>query len=263
MPPIDDLCRLLEELAPDQLAEDWDNVGLLVGDRNRAASRLMTCLTLTPDSVAEAVDEHADLVVTHHPLPFRPLNRITRDTPVGRMLLDLIAGQVAVYSRHTAFDSAREGINQQLAVGIGLQNVEPLMHESADDPLIGAGRCGVVREALTLSDVANRLKGFLGLSQIRVIGESQHRVQRVAVACGSGGSLLEAARQRECHCLVTGEASFHACLEAEASGVSMVLCGHYASERFALEWLANHLANQLPGVTCWASRRERDPFHWI
>ena len=92
------IIAFLELLAPPRLAEEWDNVGLLVGDRGREAHRVMTCLTLTPDTAAEAVQEKADLVVAHHPLPFRSLKRLTTETTPGRLLLDLIAAQIAVYS---------------------------------------------------------------------------------------------------------------------------------------------------------------------
>ena len=89
MPTLAETVEILEQFAPLALAEEWDNVGLLVGDRGRSIQRLMTCLTITPTTVDEAVRERADLVVVHHPLPFRPLSRITSDTTVGRMLLAL------------------------------------------------------------------------------------------------------------------------------------------------------------------------------
>jgi putative NIF3 family GTP cyclohydrolase 1 type 2 len=107
--------------------------------------------------------------------------------------------------------------------------------------------------------LADRLKSFLGLAHARVVGPPDHGVERVAVACGSGGSFLAAAREGGCECLVTGETNFHTCLEAEASGVALILTGHFASERFGVEWLADHLSAQLPDAEVWASRREADP----
>ncbi len=109
MPTVASIAAFLEQLAPARLAEEWDNVGLLVGRRDQAVKKLMTCLTVTPASAAEAVEAGADLIVTHHPLPFNAMKRLTADTTAGRLLLDLIAAHVAVYSAHTAFDSAAEG----------------------------------------------------------------------------------------------------------------------------------------------------------
>ena len=123
MPTIEALHAFLERFAPHRLAESWDNVGLLVGDRQAEVRRLMTCLTVTPTTVDEAIDGRADLIVTHHPLPFAAVKRLTSETIAGRMLLKLIAAGVAVYSPHTAFDSAAEGINQRLAEGLGLTDI--------------------------------------------------------------------------------------------------------------------------------------------
>ena len=260
MPTVDDVCQFLQNFAPLELAEDWDNVGLLVGDRCAQVNQIMTCLTMTPASVAEAVRDHADLVVVHHPLPFRPLSQLTSDTNTGRMLLDLIAANVAVYSPHTAFDSAAAGINQYLAQGLELQQMAPLVPtEQVADADVGAGRCGMCLPATTLGAVVERVKSFLKLPAVRVVGDDDRPVRRVAVACGSGGALLEAAARQDCDCFVTGETSFHTCLEAEAQKISLVLTGHFASERFAVEMLAVELESIFSPVQVWASRDECDP----
>src|SRR5712692_7949207 len=118
--------EFLEQLAPPGLAADWDNVGLLLGDRAAEVQRLMTCLTVTPDSAAEAIESGTQLIVTHHPILFRPVKRLTSTTPEGRMVLALVRAGVAVYSPHTAFDNAGGGINEILASRLELRNVAPL-----------------------------------------------------------------------------------------------------------------------------------------
>lgn len=128
----------LKELAPLELAADWDNVGLLLGDPTATARRVMTCLTVTPDSAAEAVESGVQLIVTHHPILFRAVKRLTAATPEGRMLLSLIGHGVAVYSPHTAFDNAPGGINDILARRLGLTDVRPLRRRAA------AGQCKIV-----------------------------------------------------------------------------------------------------------------------
>ena len=99
-----DLANFLETFAPSSLAAEWDNVGLLVGDRACRVDRVMTCLTITLESASEAIEACADLIVTHHPFPFKPLKRMTGDTREGRILLDLISAGISIYSTHTAFD---------------------------------------------------------------------------------------------------------------------------------------------------------------
>ena len=109
----------LERLFPPRLAAEWDNVGLLLGDRAAPSGRLMTCLTVTPEVAAEAVERQAGLIVTHHPILFRAAKRLTADSAEGRMLLALAPAGVAVYSPHTAFDNAAGGINDLLAAAAG------------------------------------------------------------------------------------------------------------------------------------------------
>lgn len=128
----------LDQLAPPALAADWDNVGLLLGDRAAAVERVMTCLTVTPESAAEAIDAKAQLIVTHHPILFRAVRRLTTDTPEGRMLLALIRAGVAVHSPHTAFDNAPGGINETLARKLLLTDIVPLRRRP------GPGPCKIV-----------------------------------------------------------------------------------------------------------------------
>jgi len=270
---IGEAVNCLEQFAPTALAEAWDNVGLLVGDPRWPALRVMTCLTITPSTVAEAIDGRVELIVAHHPLPFRPLRSITTSTTAGRMLLELIAARIGVYSSHTAFDSAQAGINQHLAIGLGLQQIEPLIPASDDHSLgdlaaeVGSGRVGLVGEQLTLREMTERVKSFLDIGdapgETQIVGSDDSLVSRVAIACGSGGSFLETAIEKKCDCLVTGEANFHTCLEAEARGVGLILPGHFASERFAMFSLADYLSEQLSDIEVWASRTERNPLRSV
>jgi dinuclear metal center YbgI/SA1388 family protein len=126
MPTVAAVIAFLEELAPPDLAAGWDNVGLLLGDRDARVRRIMTCLTVTPESAAEAVEAKAQLIVTHHPVLFRPVKRLTAADPEGRTLLSLARAGVAVYSPHTAYDNARGGINDAIAGALGLTDVAPL-----------------------------------------------------------------------------------------------------------------------------------------
>jgi dinuclear metal center YbgI/SA1388 family protein len=132
------IVAFLEQFAPPDLAADWDNVGLLLGERDAPVRRLMTCLTVTPDSAAEAVESDAQLVVSHHPILFRGAKRLTGDTPEGRTVLALARAGVAVYSPHTAFDNTPGGINDVLARRLGLAGTVPLR------PQEGCRQCKVV-----------------------------------------------------------------------------------------------------------------------
>jgi dinuclear metal center YbgI/SA1388 family protein len=269
---VHDCIERLEQWAPPELAESWDNVGLLIGARPAAVRRLLTCLSLTPDVAREAVDAGVDLIVTHHPVLFRAVQRLTDETIEGAMLLELIRSRVSVYSSHTAYDSAAEGINQQLAEGLGLVDVAPLRArvplsrertsaEQAQRPL-GAGRYGRLMSPIPLSQLLDETRSILNAAAFQFVGDPQRLIQTIAIACGSAGEFLPDAIRLGCDLFITGEARFHTGLEARAAGIALVLAGHYATERPGMESLAERIAQEWPGVEAWASRVESDPFQW-
>ncbi|TWU37417.1 Nif3-like dinuclear metal center hexameric protein [Novipirellula artificiosorum] len=270
---VDQLCQHLSAIAPLRLAESWDNVGLLVGDRNRHAGRVMTCLTLTPAVVDEAVTEKVDLIIAHHPMPFKPLARITSDSITGGMLLQLIQAGVAVYSAHTAFDSAANGINQDWAERLELHEIRPLIDPTADlasAPTAtfevkdgAAGRYGLWDPPSSFGELTRRAADVCSADNVRRIGSPDKAITRVAIACGSGGSFLSAAKRKGCDAMVTGEATFHTCLEAESLGIGLILVGHYQSERFAMDRLAKTLSREFPALVVWASDQESDPIECL
>ncbi|MGB7344851.1 MAG: Nif3-like dinuclear metal center hexameric protein [Pirellulaceae bacterium] len=262
MSSLEAICGELARIAPLRLAESWDNVGLLVGDRKQSVERVMTCLTITPNVVDEAITEQADLIVAHHPLPFKGLQKITSDTIPGKMLLRLIAAGTAIYSAHTAFDSAITGINQMWAESLSLNSVEPLIvtvDSDSETVVEGSGRLGKLVDPISLEALVKQVAKHVGATSPRRVGPADQLIRKVAFACGSGGSFLSAAKHRGCDVLITGEATFHTCLEAEAMGIGLGLLGHYWSERFAMERLAESLSGVLPDLTIWPSRREYDP----
>lgn len=353
----------LERFAPVELAAAWDNVGLLLGDRDAEVQRIMTCLTVTPDSAAEAVEAEAHLIVTHHPILFRSVKRLTTETAEGRMLLALARAGVAVYSPHTAFDNTRGGINEVLAGRLGLINLAPLRRrdgprqckivvfvpdsdlarvsdalfaagaghigqysqcsfrlagtgtffgsdatnptvgqkgrreevsewrleaicsESSVDQVVaamrkahsyeepaydvyplrlapaatGEGLVGWLPQPLPLNELADMVKTRLNAKLVQVVGGPGRTIERLAIVCGAGGDFVADAIQARADVLLTGEVRFHDCLAAQSEGLSMLLPGHYATERCGIEELAARLQQQWPDLQVWASRREHDP----
>lgn len=218
---IADLTAALEAFAPPSLAAEWDNVGLLLGDAAGPVERVMTCLTVTPESAAEAIEERAQLIVSHHPILFRPTKKLTAATSEGRMLLELARASSAVYSPHTAFDNCAGGINDLLAAKLGLVGIGPLRKtESAprckivvfvpdkDLPRVsdalfaaGAGRIGQYREC------SYRLAGtgtFFGTEAANpTVGEKGRREEvaewRLEVVCPRSGVQDAIAAMRSAH----------------------------------------------------------------
>jgi dinuclear metal center YbgI/SA1388 family protein len=263
----------------------------------------MTCLTVTPESAAEAVEAGAELIVTHHPVLFRPIQRLTTASPQGRILLELIQAGVAVYSPHTAFDNTAGGINEILAGCLELVDLQPLRRREGrreykvvvfvpetdlarvSDALFaaGAGHIGQYSECSFRqsgigtffgSEATNpalgqkgrreeRTRARLGVSQLPMVGEPNRSVERVAIVCGAGAGFVADAARAAADVLLTGELRFHDYLEALAEQVALLLPGHYATERLGVEELATRLQKQWPDLTVWPSQRERDPVQWV
>lgn len=264
---VGDVTKWLDEMYPPELAESWDNIGLLVGDPARTVERVMTCLSVSGPVVREAIANGVDLLVTHHPIPFRALKKLNTYDITGRYLWELIGAKVCIYSPHTSHDSASYGINWQLAERLGLQDTVPLVSVSLEHPELyeehsppsGKGRIGHFSEAILLSNVVTGIKEMLGLKNIQYVGDPSKPIRTVAIGCGAADEFLELAHDQGADALLLGEARFHTCLEAEALGLALIMPGHYASERFALEQMADNIRRAFSGIEARASIRESDP----
>lgn len=261
MTTLADVMEAYQAIAPLSLAESWDNVGLLLGDPNRQIRTLMTCLTLTESVLAEAIGEQVDLVIPHHPIPFKPVSSITTQTPTGSVLLKAAENRIAIYCAHTAWDNAERGINQQLADVLGLTGVAPLV--PASPPLansLGSGRFGELAIVSSVQEIRNLLEERIDGIKFRHTHSAGQLVRRIGIVCGSGGSCLDRAVKQGCDGFLTGEATYHQCLEAEAKGICLIQIGHHASEFFAMQRLARMLAAELPAVRSFCATRETSPF---
>ena len=288
------LVEFLEKIFPLELAESWDNVGLLVGDRRREIKRVLTCLTIDRAVVDEAVATGVDCVVSHQPFPVRAAKRWTFDTTDGEILSKLMGAQIAVYSPHTAHDSAFFGINRQLAAGLGLLDVRPLIpgtipasrdaldglepsvaDEVAQDfptkgaktdgaaPLLGSGRIGRFEKPTTFAALIEQVKDMLQIPALLAVGDDKKTIRNVAIGCGAADDFVGNADDAGADALLLGEARFHACLEARARGIGLILAGHYATERFAACILADRIARKFPELAVRASDKESDPIRVV
>lgn len=262
-----EILTFLQSLAPLELAEEWDNVGLLLGRATGDVASALTCLTLTPDVADEAVAAGVQLIVSHHPILFRPVQAVTSESSDGTMLLSLIEAGIAVYSPHTAYDSAERGINAQLAETFGLTDVRPIRPVSpeaaAEFPALdglGSGRIGTLPRATSLEEFAAEVQGRLqSRAGVQIVGDPTATVSTVGIACGSAAEFLGDARRQGADVLLTGEARFHACLDARQQGIALVIAGHYATERSGAERLAEFIGEEFPDVTAFSSQVESDP----
>ena len=340
-----DIVGLLNQLCPPDLAEDWDNVGLQVGDPTAVISKILVCLDAEEVAVQEALRLGAQLIISHHPLIFRPLKRLTPADMTGRVLFRAIKEDISIVSAHTNLDRAADGLNDWLAQRLGVTDTIPLeqpesghfyklvvyvpsSHQLAvrqaafsagagqigsydqcsfnsqgigtfrgnqdSEPFIGTpgeletteevrfetilpsslvnkvisrvlkahpyeevaydlirlenkrldiglGRVGQLEQTVSLQQFAEQVKIKLHLPALKLVGELQQQVKRVAVCGGTGMSLFSAAVRHGADCLVTADIKFHEAQRARAEGVALIDAGHFATEQIMVEELSKRL----------------------
>ena len=247
MPRVEEIRAYLSELAPQQLAESWDNVGTLV-DCGGNITSVLTALDITDETVNEAEMAGCQLIVSHHPVIFHPLKSVDRTQPAYRMIKKNISG----ICMHTNMDTAVGGVNDILAALFGLQGVQKLEE---------MGRWGKLKMPMTVSQLAALCRDRLGAGGVRMV-DLGRPVQTLAVLGGAGGDFLAAAKAAGCDCLLTGEAS-HDALDARRLGVALIAAGHFATEFPLMPVLAEKLRRRFPDLRVLVSKRGKDPFTYL
>lgn len=229
---ISDIIERLEKEFPIELACEWDNVGLLVGDRCRDVKTVVTCLDVTQDIIELAKNVEAELIISHHPVLFSPINCINGDTKSGKILMDAIENKIAIYSAHTNCDKAENGINTRLAKMFKLKDVEPL---DAD----GLGRIGNLDKPLPFCEFAKSVEDELNV-KVRFCGDIKKEVERVAICSGAGSDVIPAAIEKGADVLVTGDTKYHQMLDSK-NDINIIDAGHFGTEIIVTEIFAEIL----------------------
>jgi dinuclear metal center YbgI/SA1388 family protein len=257
-PNIDEILVLLEKIVPLSQAAEWDNVGLLIGDRQWHAIKFLTCLTITNEVAEEAIRKSCDLILSHHPLPFRPFKTLTADSgEAERLCLKLAASRIAVISPHTAFDNAPGGIQEMIAHGVDLKELRPLKVSAAQTAI---GRVGRFSPPITVTELCERLCVLMSQKFFVVSGDPLHSVATAAITCGSAGDLLPEVIRSKAEVWVVGELSYHRVLEAKANKIQVITTGHHASESFAIHRLGQRLSQADSRLIHMPSQQEKDPW---
>ncbi|WP_104141039.1 Nif3-like dinuclear metal center hexameric protein [Arthrobacter sp. ZGTC131] len=267
------LMLAVEELWPESLAEEWDEVGLVAGHPSAEITRVMFAVDPTLEVIDEAIEWGAELLITHHPLLLKGVTTVAANTAKGRAVHRLIESGTALLSVHTNGDSAVGGVSDVLADALGLENVAPLTPAANGLPEEGIGRVGDLAEAMTLGDFAARVFGILPsvAGGVRVSGDKDGLVSRIAVCGGAGDSLFDEVRASNADLFVTADLRHHPASEAREAAVNgrpyLIDVSHFASEWLwlpaAAEALGNVLADQGLDVEIRVSTTNSDPWDFI
>ena len=239
----------IDRLAPFWLTMDFDNTGILVGDRNREVSCALLALDCTPAVVEQAKQLGAQLIVTHHPVIFHPLKRVNEDAVVYQ----LIRSDIAVISAHTNLDIAQGGVNDALASAIGLRDCRglELLNEQTGAWL---GRIGTLPEPLSPEAFAAHIKACLNAASVK-FSAAPRAIHTVALCSGSGADCLDAAISAGADALLTSEVKQHEYLAAAAAGIGIFDAGHFDTEDIVIEPLRDYLAKEIPDVHFFTTHR--------
>lgn len=242
-----EIIRRLERLAPVEYACEWDNPGLLAGRMDKEVTKILLALDATDEVVEQAAREQADMLLTHHPLIFKPLKKINDQDFISRRILKLIQSDISYYAMHTNFDVA-PGCMADLAAGrLGLKEQAPLeITGEADGAAIGIGKAGTLAAPLTLPELGRFVKDRFGLPFVTVYGLEQigGPVSRIAVSPGSGGSMVAHGLSAGAQVLVTGDIGHHEGIDAVANGMAVIDGGHYGLEHIFMEFMETYLKEQ-------------------
>ncbi len=223
-PAVRDLLDRLNDLAPFWRAEEWDNVGLLVGERSAPVSGVVAALDLRDHVIDEAERIGSNVILTHHPVVFPSITRVVDSDPVGRLVLRAARARIAIVAAHTNLDSARGGLNDIMAALMGMDGTRPLREAEPHSP-IGLGRIG--RVDATLGDLVARAADAFGTGAVTgVAGDRDRRMTTAAVCTGSGGSIIDDAREAGADVYITGDLKYH---DADRAGEMALICAAHGA----------------------------------
>lgn len=263
MTTVGEVYDFLQEKAPFELQEGFDNAGFLVGREGVQVSKILVTLDITEQVVEEAAEQGVQLIVAHHPVIFGGVQSITDRTVTGRVILSLAEWGIAAICAHTNLDAVEGGVNDALALRLGLTNIEQLKQEGVDGQgrAYGTGRVGYVTEQ-PLYDFAMCVKRLLGSNGLRLV-DGGSPVHKVAVGGGSCASMLVDALAKGCDTFVTADVKYNHFLEAKAQGLNLIDAGHFPTEDVVCPVLLDWLAEHFPQVAVSISKRHHEVFSYL
>lgn len=266
MATVNEVYRALDIRAPFERQMDFDNAGHLVGRGAQAVSRILVSLDITQEVVEEAAACGAELIVSHHPIIFHPVRRLTDADPTGRILLLLAEHQISAICAHTNLDVAREGVNDALARRLELQDIGPfqIFGREGDGSPYGLGRIGTVSgfTGCSVKEFSAYVKERLSANGVRY-EDAGRRVHRVAVGGGACGDLFSEAAAAGCDTLVTADVKYNHFLDARALGINLIDAGHFPTEQVVCPVLVRWLQEDFPSVRVHLTQRHREVFSYL
>ncbi|WP_066894862.1 Nif3-like dinuclear metal center hexameric protein [Clostridium nigeriense] len=260
MKKVKDIIKIMEDFAPLNLKEDFDNVGLMVGDKDKEVKKILLSLDCTLEVIEEAKEKGANLIITHHPLLFIKPKSITTDTLVGKKVIELIKNDINLYSSHTNLDSASGGLNETIVNILGYDSKELMeVSKNARNSNEGIGRVIRLDKGIKLETLVNEVKEKLNIDSLKVVKASDE-VKNIAVINGSGSDFFDIAYRKGADCIITGDTTYHFASDYKEMGVSIIDTGHFLSEWIVFLEVINKLKDKLQDTEIIVSEYSKDPY---
>lgn len=231
----------LEELSHPSYAEEWDNVGLLLGDENQDIQHIMIALDASDYVIEQAVEQKVDLLLTHHPMIFKPIKQINSQSMIGRRIWKLASHRINYYAMHTNFD-IKGGMADLAAQRLALTDTSPLeVTVTQGEQLFGIGKVGQLPSAMRVRELAKVVKERFDLENVTVYGALDRSVSHIAISPGSGKSEIGNALNRGAEVLITGDIGHHEGIDAVDMGLTIIDATHYGLEHIFIHFMYEYL----------------------
>lgn len=258
MTKVKDIAHAIERFAPLSLKESWDNPGLQVGDPDMNVNGVLLCLDVTEEIIDEAIKRDCNMIVSHHPLIFGGLKRLTGATPTERMAAKALTTGIAIYSAHTNLDSTFEGVSYEMAHSLGVKNCSPLEPSHSGDSSQGLGIVGEVEPTPKL-EFLRKVKDAFSVRDIRYSAQTPGIVVRKVALCGgSGGSLIRQAIEAKADIYICGDLKYHD-FTSYGSQILLADIGHFESELCSRKILSRVIREAYPEAVTYFSECEKSP----
>ena len=255
-----EIINLIEKWAPLELAEDFDNVGLILGDENVEVKKALITLDTLENVVDEAVENKCDLIISFHPIIFDGLKKITTNTYVKRVISKSIKNNINIYAIHTNLDNHPKGVNFQISKYLNLNNTKILIPKI--DCKGGMGMIGELQKSIPEKEFLNYVKGIMKTSLIKHSTFLNKKIKKVAVLGGSGSFAIEEAIKAGADCFITADLKYHDYFRAE-NKILLLDIGHYESEQYTKELILNFLRKKIPKFACVISKSNTNPVNYF
>lgn len=253
-----EIIEKLESHSPETFAEEWDNVGLLAGRRDKEVETVYIALDASDEVIEDAVRVGADMLLTHHPLIFKKLGRVNTDDFIGRRVYTLIRNDISYYAMHTNFDVM--GMADAAADELSLKD-RAVLNVTYEDDISneGCGRVGKLKECMRVAELAELVKAKFHVPNVRVFGGLDSVVGTAAVMPGSGGSFIKDALNAGADVMITGDVNHHEGIDAVAQGLVIIDAGHYGIEKLFMAYMEGFIKREMPGLAVYKADI-REPF---